>query len=86
MARYDKKVHRACVEMVNATRSELQALGIPFFGLRQEYVLPGGENDDASGDGPVTSDSRKRLREEEVLALQKKVVELLEDLCQADGD
>ena len=72
--------------MVKATRSELQTLGIPFFGLRQEFVLPDGENDDASGDGPVKGDPRKRLREEEVLALQKKVVELLEDLCQIDGD
>ena len=66
--------------MVNATSSELQTLGIPFFGMRQEFVLPEGKNnDDASGDGPV---KRKRLREGEVLALQKKVVELLEDLCQ----
>lgn len=32
LALYDRKVHRACGEMVAATRGELGRLGIPFFG------------------------------------------------------
>lgn len=82
MLRYDKKVHKACVEMVNATMAELQAIGVPFFGLRREFVLQEGEDDQDMDSGVRKENGRKKLREEEVLALQKRVVELLEDLCQ----
>ncbi|MCJ1250811.1 hypothetical protein MMC30_008039 [Trapelia coarctata] len=82
LLRYDKKVHRACVDMVNATTAELQAIGIPFFGLRRELVLQEGEDDQGTVEGLKKESGRKKLREDEVLALQKRVVELLEDLCQ----
>jgi len=67
--------------MVNATTAELQAIGVPLFGLRRELVLQEGENDEEPSDGGKKESGRKRLREDEVLALQKRVVELLEDLC-----
>lgn len=84
MLRYDKKVHKACGEMINATMAELQAIGVPFFGLRRELVVQEGKVEvDQEMDGGVRKENgRKRLREEEVLALQRRMVELLEDLCQ----
>lgn len=68
------------MDMVNATMAELQAIGIPFFGLRRELVVQEGEEQERD-EGLRKEGGRKKLREEEVLALQKRVVELLEDLC-----
>lgn len=66
LALYDRKVHRACGEMVAATRGELGRLGIPFFG--------GGEGGMVRGEG--------RIGEEELRVLQKRMVEFLEEFCQ----
>ncbi|MCJ1285599.1 hypothetical protein MMC26_004940 [Xylographa opegraphella] len=82
LVRYDKKVHRACLEMVNATRVELQSLGIPSFGIRRELVLRDDETDDEMNDQVSATDRKRKLRSGEVLELQKKVLVLLEDLCE----
>ncbi|MCJ1386496.1 hypothetical protein MMC17_009622 [Xylographa soralifera] len=82
LLRYNKKVHRACVDMVNATRVELQALGIPSFGIRRDLVLRDDRTDDDMNDEVRTIDREQKLRSGEVLELQKKVLALLEDLCE----
>ncbi|MCJ1438595.1 hypothetical protein MMC27_007985 [Xylographa pallens] len=82
LLRYDKKVHRACVDMVNATRAELQSMGVPSFGIRHELVLRDDDTDNAMIDEVSTTDRKRKLRSEEVLELQKKVLALLEDLCE----
>ena len=75
-------MHRACVEMVNATRAELQSLGIPSFGIRHELLLQDDERDDEMNDEPNSNDKKRKLPLDEVLELQKKVLALLEDLCE----
>ncbi|MCJ1398918.1 hypothetical protein MMC11_002119 [Xylographa trunciseda] len=82
LTRYDKKVYRACVDMVNATKAELQSMGIPSFGIRHEWVLRDDETDAEIQDEVHGNDGRRKLRAEEVLALQKKILALLEDLCE----
>ncbi|MCJ1392176.1 hypothetical protein MMC18_005043 [Xylographa bjoerkii] len=82
LTRYDKKVHRACTDMVNATRAELQAMGIPSFGILHELVLRHGEESRGIDDEVRKDDGKQRLNQEEVLELQKKVLYLLEDLCE----
>lgn len=72
--------------MVRATTAKFQVLGIPFFDLPQSSVIPtpgkdvyrrnlGLGLDDLPVKGP------QRLREEDVANLQKKILDLLEDLC-----
>ena len=69
------------MDMVNATKVELQAMGIPSFGIRRELVLR--DHEDGGIDTEVwKSDGKNKLRQEEVLELQKKVLALLEDLCE----
>ncbi|MCJ1320559.1 hypothetical protein MMC15_005899 [Xylographa vitiligo] len=82
LLRYDKKVHRACVDMVNATRAELQSIGIPSFGIRHELIMRDDERDDEMNVEISTTDRKRKLRSGGVLELQKKVLALLEDLCE----
>lgn len=58
---FDRKVHKACREMVAVTAKELGRLAVPF--LYAEGQVKG-----TFGDG-------------ELVRLQKKMLELLEDLC-----
>jgi hypothetical protein len=58
--------------MANATASELQSLGIPFFGTRSEFMALGDE---------VVPHGPKKLKWEELRELQRRVLRLLEDLC-----
>lgn len=85
---YDRKVHRACVEMSNATASELARLGVPFFGLDGGLVGGGGRSE--SGD--VRSGNEKaetegeggkggKITRKEVEELKGRMLVLLEDLC-----
>ena len=75
--------------MVTATTRELKILGIPFFGIPQSSIIQN-EADDAA----VMHQQRERgilgannikdkswLRQTEVVELQKRVLQLLEDLC-----
>ncbi|MCJ1477178.1 hypothetical protein MMC13_005849 [Lambiella insularis] len=75
---YDRKVYKACLDMVIATKAELQALGIPFFGIRPELVVSDAvdETEERKSGGPT------KLTQQEVIDLQKRVLGLLEDLCQ----
>ena len=72
--------------MVNASTGELKALGVPFFALRKDLISPDNDGNDAhihdnmEIDGASRSGEQK-LRLEELYSLQRRVIELLEDLC-----
>ena len=68
--------------MVNATRAELQSIGIPSFGIRHELIMRDDERDDEMNVEISTTDRKRKLRSGGVLELQKKVLALLEDLCE----
>ena len=63
--------------MIKATTAELKALGVPFFGTETIAQLKLG------GDGLAIMDGAndQRLGEAELVRLQAKMLELLEDLC-----
>ena len=67
---YDKKVYKACQEMAAATTKELAKLEVPFFCTMKGLV---------SGKG--TERRKGTITEEELVGLQKRMLELLEDLC-----
>ena len=60
--------------MVNAMSDELRRLGIPFFGVPDSLIRKNGE---ADGSG---SQAQARIGEDELRALQRRMISLLEDL------
>lgn len=79
MAMYDRKVYRACGEMVAATGKELRKLEVPFFCVG-EGLVSGKGGDDGKAQG-----KRKGTISEEVLVeLRGRMLALLEDLCGED--
>jgi len=63
----------ACGEMIAATERELKAMGVPFFGIKEELIRRDG--------GGVREKQEGRIGEEELQGLRKRMLELLEDLC-----
>ena len=78
LLQYDKKVHRACSDMHKATMEELKGLGIPFFGVSKSCLTEAPSVTDGKEDG----NSIGKLDEKQLRALQKRMLALLEDLCQ----
>ncbi|EFQ97761.1 hypothetical protein MGYG_00802 [Nannizzia gypsea CBS 118893] len=78
--RYDEKVYTASMEMSKALHSELKALGIPFFAIKEELIQPTSSGSDSK---PPNIDNRteKCVTAEEVKALQLRMLDLLQDLC-----
>ncbi|KAL9119774.1 MAG: hypothetical protein Q9187_003669 [Circinaria calcarea] len=84
LARYDRKVYRACTEMVTATANELKSLGVPFFGIPQSSIVADEGTDNAprkQSTGATSGGDENKLRRSELMELQKRMLELLEDLC-----
>lgn len=80
LAMYDRKVYRACGEMVAATGKELRKLEVPFFCLVDGLVVAekgGGEDGKAQGKGK----RKGTISEEELVELRGRMMVLLEDLC-----
>ena len=67
---YDRKVYKACREMIAATVKELGRLEVPFFCVREGLVAGKGQ-----GEG------KGRISEEELVELRGRMMTLLEDLC-----
>lgn len=61
--------------MSKALDSELRALGIPFFAIKYELVLP------QSTTGGSGSDAKGYLSTDELHTFKGRVLELLQDLC-----
>ena len=71
---YDKKVHKACKEMVAATVKELKKLEVPFF-----YIMEGMVSE--KGDGKAQGKRRGTISEQDLVELRGRMMVLLEDLC-----
>ncbi|KGO77470.1 Protein of unknown function DUF2458 [Penicillium italicum] len=84
IATYDAKVHRAAMQMGDAIMAELRGLGIPFFTLRKELVQDNSSNIEGSqprSQTESTGTTSSRITKSELVNLQQRMLELLEDLC-----
>ena len=75
------KVHKASVEMVRAMVHDMKSLGVPYFGV-PEYLIRDTTRDDVPGGSTAAEGREPRITRHELLVLQKKMLELLETLCQ----
>ncbi|KMP04530.1 hypothetical protein CIHG_07738 [Coccidioides immitis H538.4] len=79
---YDRKVYSAMSSMSRALDAELRELGIPFFAIRHGLVHPQSTIPDEKGHAKLPSgNSKDNLSMEELRSLQKRMFDLLEDLC-----
>ncbi len=60
------------MEMAAATNEDLVRMGIPLFGTRVDLIMKEGEERAAA---------KEKVTMEELMVLQKRMLELLEDLC-----
>ncbi|KAF3491120.1 uncharacterized protein GIQ15_00637 [Arthroderma uncinatum] len=77
---YDDKVYKASTEMSKALDSELKALGIPFFAIKQDLIRPS-PSDGSSKPEDVNSSTDNCITPEEATVLRQRMLELLQDLC-----
>lgn len=78
------KVYKASIEMVAAMTAELRNLGVPFFGTKSDLLRTrqdGETSADERGHDFIQGDSKATLGQDELQKLQKRMLELLEDLC-----
>jgi hypothetical protein len=80
---YDKKVHKAQSQMVEAFCQELEAIGIPFFGIKKELIAQ--RDLEGQVDGMDEKKDRDRetgkIHEKDLLVLRGRVIETLQDLA-----
>ncbi|KAI9757289.1 MAG: methylglyoxal reductase (NADPH-dependent) gre2 [Chaenotheca gracillima] len=76
---HNAKVYRASHDMVKAMSTEFKNLGIPFFGTQTRLVEKGRALRDSEDQSYARLDGR--IYEDDLLKLQRKMVEMLEDLC-----
>ncbi|KAK1138985.1 hypothetical protein N8T08_001629 [Aspergillus melleus] len=74
LKRYNVKVYRASKQMAEAMTAELRGLQIPFFSIQSGLV------DSCSNTNPNPS-SGGLLSRDELSAMQRRMLELLQDLC-----
>lgn len=83
--RYDTKVYRASVQMAAALDSELRSLRIPFFVIKSHLVSEQrsllAETKPKSKDGTDQEKKSGPISREELIALQRRMLDLLQDLC-----
>lgn len=80
LAQYDQKVYRACRLMVESQSAQLKSLGVPFFGVKPDLVLPDGVEESDASTGQETS---KKITKTQLLDLQRK---MLNHLMEMYGD
>ncbi|PGH21358.1 hypothetical protein AJ80_03275 [Polytolypa hystricis UAMH7299] len=79
---YDKKVYKALTEMSKALDTELRAFGIPFFAIQHDLVRPPSDSEaDITSANAAKTKQKDSISAEELSALRKRMLELLEDLC-----
>ncbi|KAL2843667.1 hypothetical protein BJY01DRAFT_248563 [Aspergillus pseudoustus] len=81
---YDGKVYKASKQMADAMIAELRALHIPFFCLKQSLIANGTTDQkmvQSQGSASATVDGQGRISVDELSALQRRMLELLQDLC-----
>ncbi|PLB54269.1 hypothetical protein P170DRAFT_442390 [Aspergillus steynii IBT 23096] len=74
LKRYDSKVYRASRQMAEAMAAELRGLQIPFFSIKPGLVDSSSETNSHPLSGEI-------LTREELSGLQRRILELLQDLC-----
>lgn len=70
--------------MARALDVELRGLGIPFFAIRHSLVLPPSDapaDNNSHSSSSVGAGSKSVISKDELVAFQKRMLELLEDLC-----
>jgi len=85
---YDRKVHRAAVQMNKAMTADLETLGVPFFGTEPGLVFDDDCEDDPTGtswkrmrkDDVVEPDRKGKIGKGELKVLQRKMISHLEDM------
>ncbi len=79
------KVYKASSDMVTAMTTELRNLGVPFFGMKLGFLATRQGEEALAGyqdmDDIIQKDSKARLGQDDLRKLQKRMLELLEDLC-----
>ena len=76
---FDLKVCKAQTQMVREMTAKLRTLGVPFFGTKSELVRIAGREE---GDGINRPKIEKgMIHEAELVKLQRKMLAILEDLC-----
>ncbi|CAG7974285.1 unnamed protein product [Penicillium salamii] len=87
IAKYDLKVHAAAVKMAEALSAELRAMDIPFFTIRKDLVQDTPQKEDYEDVGlqrqnqTSTPAGSSPITKSELIALQNRMLGLLEDLC-----
>lgn len=72
---FDLKVYKAQIQMVREMNTKLRGLGVPFFGTKTELVRPANKKSDQPLDG------KEMINEVDLVKLQRRMLEMLEDLC-----
>ena len=75
---FDMKVYRAQTQMVKEMMAALKRLGVPFFGTRRELVRVPGKEGEGAGGG---HGGKGMIDEAELINLQRRMLSILEDLC-----
>ncbi|KAF7894756.1 uncharacterized protein EAF01_010206 [Botrytis porri] len=79
---FDMKVYKAQTQMVREMNGKLRNLGISFFGTKSELVRIPGKNDATNRTGTASTEGEKSMIDEnELVELQKKMLNILEDMC-----
>ncbi|KAL4972171.1 hypothetical protein BDW66DRAFT_8996 [Aspergillus desertorum] len=83
---YDVKVHRASKQMSDSLLMELKAMNVPFFCIKKslitgETVTQNPGHRASPGPATITLDKQGRLSVDELSALRRRMLELLQDLC-----
>jgi hypothetical protein len=77
---FDMKVYKAQMQMVREMNSKLRSLGVPFFGTRSDLVRPVGKEPSVT-EGSGGPEEKGMIDEVDLVKLQRKMLAILEDLC-----
>lgn len=82
LANYDAKVYKTSAQMADAIHAELRGMKIPFFVLRRDLIQGSSTSAlEAKGSNASAGNETSKVSKAELLALQRRMLELLEDLC-----
>jgi len=77
---YDQKVYRACQRLFKAQSEQMKDMGVPFFGLKPQLILP--ESTEATSGIPATNGSgtNGKISKKQLLELQRKMLNHLVEM------
>jgi hypothetical protein len=75
--KFDLKVYNACQQMSNFHAAELKRLGVPFFGVSSSLIIANDLQQTTAARDPL---SKALITQEELMGLQRKMVQYLEDM------